>query len=333
MPRWLRIFLIVIATLSVVYFVGPKPPVPVYDHQLPVVPPAGPGLDSFVHHREAMHKLKPDNQARIVWYDTAFRKTPYSVVYLHGFSASQEEGNPVHRNFAKRYGCNLYLSRLDAHGIDTSAPLLTMTAEQLWKDAEEALSIGLAIGEKVIIIGTSTGGTLALRLAAKYPDKVFALINMSPNIEINDDLAFLANNPWGLQLARLVSGGDFRQGKDANPEEAKYWYNSYRLEAVVQLQNLLETTMTPETFAAVRQPVLTLYYYKDEEHQDQTVRVSAILRMNSGLGTPPGLKDALPMPEVGAHVMGCSLTSHDLPSVEKAIYAFAQDKLHLTPVQ
>jgi esterase/lipase len=290
-------------------------------------------LDSFVHHREAMHKLKPDNQARIVWYDTAFRKTPYSVVYLHGFSASQEEGNPVHRNFAKRYGCNLYLSRLDAHGIDTSAPLLTMTAEQLWKDAEEALSIGLAIGEKVIIIGTSTGGTLALRLAAKYPDKVFALINMSPNIEINDDLAFLANNPWGLQLARLVSGGDFRQGKDTNPEEAKYWYNSYRLEAVVQLQNLLETTMTPETFAAVRQPVLTLYYYKDEEHQDQTVRVSAILRMNTGLGTPPELKDALPMPDVGAHVMGCSLTSHDVPSVEKAIYAFAQDKLHLKPVQ
>ncbi|RFS26474.1 alpha/beta hydrolase [Chitinophaga silvatica] len=333
MPRWLRIFLIVIATLSVVYFLGPKPAAPVYDHQLPVVPSAGPELDSFVDHREAQHRLKPDNQARIVWYDTAYHKTPYSVVYLHGFSASQEEGNPVHRDFAGRFGCNLYLSRLDGHGIDTSDPLFTMTASGLWKDAEEALSIGRAIGEKVILISTSTGGTLALQLAAKYPGEVFALINMSPNIEINDNLAFLANDPWGLQLARLVSGGDFRKSSDSTPEEAKYWYNSYRLEAVVQLQNLLESTMTDETFAQVHQPVLNLYYYKDEEHQDKTVRVTAILCMNSKLGTPANLKDAVPMPNVGVHVMGCSLTSKDIPGVEKAIFNFAQDKLGLKPVQ
>lgn len=333
MRRWLRLSLIVIATVSVVYLLGPKPAEPVYEHGLPAVPAAGPALEAYIKHKEAAHRLKPDNEARIVWQDSGFHKTPYSVVYLHGFSASQEEGNPVHRNFATRYGCNLYLSRLDGHGIDTSDPLLHMTAAGLWKDAEEALSIGKALGNKVILMTTSTGGTLALKLAAAYPDDVYAMINMSPNIAINDNLAFLANNPWGLQLARTVSKGDFRRSSDKDPEVAKYWYNNYRLEAVVQLQNLLESSMVDETFKKVRQPVLNLYYYKDEAHQDKTVRVAAILEMEQQLGTPDSLKQAVAIPGAGSHVMGCALTGHDIPAVEKAIDDFVMNKLHMRPVR
>ncbi|MFY0254977.1 alpha/beta hydrolase [Chitinophaga sp. 30R24] len=332
MPRWLRIFLIVIAILTVVYFLGPKPAQPVYNHRLPIVPAAGQELEAYIQHKESQHRLKPDNEARIVWQDTNFHKTPYAVVYLHGFSASQEEGNPVHRNFARRFGCNLYLSRLDGHGIDTSDPLLHMTAAGLWQDAEEALSIGKALGDKVILMSTSTGGTLALQLAAAYPKDVYALINMSPNIAINDPLAFLANDSWGLQLARLVSGGDFRRTHDTDSRRAKYWYNNYRLEAVVQLENLLESTMTESTFEKVRQPVLNLYYYKDEAHQDKTVKVSAILSMEEQLGTPVPLKEALPVPGAGNHVMGCELTAHDLPTVERMISDFAVSRLQMQPI-
>lgn len=332
MRKFLRISLIVIATLVVVYFLGPHPAEPVFNHTLPPVPAAGPALDGYIENKEAKHHLKPNNEARIVWYDSAHRKTPYAVVYLHGFSASQEEGNPVHREFAKRFGCNLYLSRLDGHGIDTSDPLLNMTAAGLWEDAEEALSIGKALGDKVILVSTSTGGTLALQLAAKYPDDVYALINMSPNIAINDDLAFLANNPWGLQLARLVNKGNFRRGTDTDPERAKYWYNSYRLEAVVQLENLVEASMTDAIFRNVHQPALNLYYYKDETHQDPTVRVSAILHMQQELGTPESMKAAVPIPGAGVHVIGCSLTSHDVPAVQKAVNDFALKVLHMQPV-
>ena len=65
-------------------------------------------------------------------------KTEYAVVYLHGFSASQEEGDPVHYQFAQKFGCNLYLSRLYAHGIDTTEPLGNFTAEEVWNSAKEA---------------------------------------------------------------------------------------------------------------------------------------------------------------------------------------------------
>ncbi len=96
-------------------------------------------------------------------------------------------------------------------------------------------------------MSTSTGGTLALRLAAEYPDDVYALINMSPNIAINNGAAFILNNPWGLQIARKVTGGDTRV-TDADAESAKYWNKSYRVEAMVQLEELVETSATRDIF-------------------------------------------------------------------------------------
>jgi pimeloyl-ACP methyl ester carboxylesterase len=330
---WLRISLIVVSALVIVYYLGPRPATPKYDPLLPAVPQQSQALEQYIHAKESAHKLKPDNEARIVWDDSLHRKTPYSVVYLHGFSASQEEGDPVHRNFAKKYGCNLYLSRLDAHGLDTSEPLLTMTASGLWWDAKEALSIGKVLGEKVILVTCSTGGTLGLKLAATFPNDIFAVINMSPNIAINDDLAFLANNPWGLQIAQLVFDGKYRQGPPAKPEIDKYWYNKYRLEAVVELENLLESTMEPRLFHSIRQPVLNLYYFRDQANQDNTIRVSAILDMHKQLGTPAGLKEAVAIPNANAHVIGCKMTSADIPAVEKAIDAFAENKLGLVRVK
>ena len=127
------------------------------------------------------------------------------MVYLHGFSASQEEGDPVHVEFARAFGCNLYLSRLAGHGIDTIDAMINLTAEELWNSAKEAYAIGKQLGKKVIILATSTGGTLALKLAAEYPE-ITGLILLSPNIAINDPNAWLLNNPWGLQIARLIKG-------------------------------------------------------------------------------------------------------------------------------
>jgi pimeloyl-ACP methyl ester carboxylesterase len=331
--KWLRITLAVIAILAIVYWFGPEPAMPAYDKSLPAVPADAARLEQYIMARESRHRLKPDNEARIVWHDSLHRKTPYSVVYLHGFSASRKEGDPVAADFAARYGCNIFYTRLDGHGIDTSEPLLNMTAAGLWQDAREALSIGRALGDKVILIGTSTGGTLALKLAAEYPDKVYALINMSPNIAINDPLAFLANNPWGLQLARQVKGGLYNHtGGEGNPEISKYWNTTYRLEAVTELQNLLESTMTSSTFKKIRQPILNLYYYKDEAHQDPTVKVAAILEMEKELGTPVNRKAAVAIPGAGAHVLGSSLVSHDVPGVERAIFSFSEQVLKLKPL-
>jgi len=100
--KWFGIFLLV---LIIVYFLGPQPSTPTYNNQLPVVPSDAAQLEKYIANNESKHTLKPDNEARIVWCnDSTKEKTEYAVVYLHGFSASQEEGDPVHVNLQKNSG-------------------------------------------------------------------------------------------------------------------------------------------------------------------------------------------------------------------------------------
>lgn len=318
-----------IIILVVVYFVGPQPATPVWSPDMPVVPSEPAALDAYVASQESHHKVKPDNEARIVWYnDSTHARTPYALIYLHGFTASQEEGNAVHRRFAKEFGCNLYLARMADHGLDTTDAMLYFTPDRWWQSAREALAIGKAIGEKVIIMSTSTGGTMALMLAAHYPEDVYALINMSPNIAINNGAAFILNDPWGLQIARMVTGGNYRESQDT-PEVAKYWYSKYRIEATVQLEEMVESSMNKKTFSQVKQPCLTLYYYKNEQEQDPQVKVSAILNMMDKLATPPELKRAVAIPNAGGHVLGCDLVSKDVEGVYRAAEEFAIQILKL----
>lgn len=323
--RFIRISFPLLVLIAI-YFIGSKPQQPVYNLQMPVVPAEATALEAYIKSNEAKHVLKPDNEARIIWNDSTHQKTEYAVVYLHGFSASQKEGDPIHYRFAKAFGANLYLPRLSDHGVDTTETLLYFTADRFWESAKEALAIGKQLGNKVILLSTSTGGTVALKLAGDYPDDVFALVNMSPNIAINDDAAFLLNDPWGLQIARLVKSGDYNI-TGADSAAMKYWNKKYRLESLVQLEQLLETTMTEETFRRVKQPCLTLYYYKNEEEQDPQVKVSAMLTMHEQLGTPAELKQAIAIPTAGAHVMGGAMASKDVESVYAAIEQFAIEKL------
>lgn len=329
MKRILKYILVLIGLLTLVYFMGPQPTTPVYRSVLPEVPSDASALEQWIAAKEATQKVKPDNEANIVWVNDSLRnQTEYVLLYLHGFSASHEEGNPVHRNTAKRFGCNLFLARLADHGVDTIAPMYEFTAERLWNSTVEAYAIAKKLGKKVIVIGTSTGGTVALQLAATYPE-IAGLVLLSPNIRIFDPNSKLLNNPWGLQIAKWVIGRDYMLTKDQRPIYKKYWYSRYPLEPLPQLQELVETTMTPSTFAKIKQPTLLLYYYKDEAHQDKVVSVPAMLEMFEQLGTDDAFKQKKAMPNTGDHVIGSYIKSNDYQGVESEMSLFLNNTLKL----
>ncbi len=335
MSKRLIILSILIVVLAGIYFMGPEPDQPVWDPAKISVPTDPEALENYISANEAKHRLKPENEARIVWADSSRKKTEYSVVYIHGFSASQEEGDPVHEEFAKKFGCNLYLARMADHGIDTTEQLLYFTADRWWKSSREALAIGRALGDKVIIMSTSTGGTVALALAAEYPTEVFALINMSPLIALKDPLAWVGPLPWGLQIGRLVKGHYLSPSTTPGTDTAlfyRYWNRTYRLEAAIQLTEMVDSKMDKKTFEKVVAPSLTLYYFKNEEEQDPSVKVSAILEMQKQLGTADSLKVAIPIPNAGDHVLGSHVVSKDIESVNRAVRQFAIEKLHMKPV-
>jgi esterase/lipase len=317
--------LIILSTLvvgGVIYAFGPRPnSISTKEYKFDL-PDASQELEDLINQSElSTPGLKPDNQARIIWADTSKKEmTENAFLYLHGFSASQEEGDPVIQDIAKHFGGNLYLNRLISHGIDLGDETMSdFTAEKAIESVEKALAITQKLGKKVHIVGTSFGGALTLYLASKHPE-ISTITLYSPCIEIADPSAKLLDKPWGHQIAKLVKGENFNDITKVNEIQPKYWSMHYRLEAVVQLQNFLSTFMVPATFEEIEIPVFVGYYYKDEENQDKVVSVPAILKMYDALGSKN--KEKMAFPNTGNHVMASYVHSKDYQTVEKESIVF-----------
>jgi len=321
---------VILTVLVLSYFLGPKVEKPNLDKSLPEVRSNLAELEKWITERERKTpNLKPNNEARIIWYDSIPSKTPYSIVYLHGWSASSKEGDPMHIETAQRYGCNLFLSRLDGHGISGEDLMLDVTANTILASAKEAIAIAKQLGDKVIIMATSTGGTLALHLAGGDPD-IAALILYSPNIEIYDSNAKLLSGPWGLQLAKAVKKNNYHEF-EASDNKKQYWTTKYRVEALTQLQALVDNTMNEATFSQVTQPVFSGYFYKNDSIQDKVISVAAVRKMHEKLGTSNAEKRLVAFAEVDDHVLACDLTSKDLATVRKETNLFLEEILGIFP--
>ena len=290
-------------------------------------------LDDYIKNKEAkVVNIKPDNESRIVWADS-IRKTEYAVVYLHGFSASIWEGDAIHTEFAKRYGANLYLARQQDHGIDDRNTFKHLTPKNYMDSAKEAIAIGQQLGEKIIVMSCSTGGTHSLYLTAHNPEMVHAQIMYSPNIAIASSAIQLVTMPWGEHIADALMGEHIKSGSYGTPDRANFATTEYHTKGIIALEALIEQTMTPETFGKINSPYFVGYYYKNEEKQDPVVSVAAMLEMDKQTVTPANKKQLVPFANVNNHVI-CSLRqSEDIESVRKATYAYAEDVLGMRSLE
>ena len=328
MRKFLLGFLVLLILLVIIYFLGPKPERPKIDRSIPTIEMTLENVEEKIRTREsAIEDLRPNNDAEVVWYnDSLKQKTEYSLVYLHGFSASPMEGDPIHREFAKRYGCNMYLARLAGHGFATKESFKETTVEEIVDSAKEAIAIGKLLGEKVILMSTSTGGTLSFYLAAGNDD-IVGLINYSPNIDMAAAGASLLNKPWGLEIARWMMGSDYR-GFEATEEIQKYWTNLYRIEGVVTLKSMLDATMTDETFEQINQPTFIAYYYKNEEERDHVVSIPRMKEVMEQIKTPKEKKKIVAIAN-GTHCLSSSLWMKDLTEIRKLTFDFAEEMIGL----
>lgn len=258
--------------------------------------------------------IKLGNEAKIIWSQKYKEKqSPIAFVYLHGFGASNREGEPIMSLLSKKYNANVYMSRLKEHGLDRDDNFKYLTPENYVASAQEALKIGKTIGEKVILVSTSTGGTLSLKLASE-DTSIAGLIMYSPFIGLKNPAFAAILSPEGK--AGFIKSNGSEIIKQTRPEkEAKYWSTSYHIDGYEALIKMLVSNMTPQTFLKVKAPVFVGYYYKNEKEQDQVVSVPAILKMYDGLGTSIEKKIKRAFPEVGDHVIACDLKSNDWKSV------------------
>jgi esterase/lipase len=248
---------------------------------------AGSEPDDYLRRQESKVRgsvgITPGAEKRIVWSAAAGTRSEYVVIYLHGFSATRQEIAPVPEQVAKALGANLFETRLAGHGQERD-PMMGVRAEQWLEDGVEALAIGKALGDKLILMGTSTGATVALAMARSadfaYVD---SLILISPNFGPAAAGADMAIGPYGPQLTRFF-GGEYRQWQAANELQEKYWDTCYPTAAVVEMMRLvaLANTLTPEAEV----PRALLIY----SPQDDVVSVEKLL---TGFAALPAARKAI----------------------------------------
>ncbi len=305
----------VVAVLAVVFALGPRASVDVTLR--PVALPED--LDGYLARSEARFAdLRPGVEKTIVWADSSKAKTPVALVYLHGFSATRQETRPLCDTLAARLGANLFYTRLRGHGRSDDA-MAEASANDWLNDSYEALEIGRRLGEQVILLGTSTGATLAAWLATQpeAADGLLALVLLSPNFAPKDSNTQLLLWPWGTTLARLVVG-PYRQWEPYNDEQAKYWTTRYPSEVLVTMMGLVDLVDRAD-LGAIRAPVLVVY-----SPQDEVIDAGLIEARYPEIGSSP--RRLVPLDTVGDpsnHVLaGAILSPENTEPVAELVLEF-----------
>ncbi|MEM7270824.1 MAG: alpha/beta hydrolase [Pseudomonadota bacterium] len=225
----------------------------------------GDDLDAYLAAAEAdVPNLRPGAEKEIIWANTAAKQqTELAIVYIHGFSATKHEIRPVPDKVAAALGANLYYARLAGHGRDGDA-MAEPEAGDWWRDTGEALAIGRRLGRKVVVIGASTGVTMAtLALAdAEMSKDVIGMIGVAPNYRFKGAPLAVVTAPMARTIVPLLAGSE-RSWEPRNEEQGKWWTTTYPMVAVTTMGAAVKAAMEVN-YGALDQPALFIFSDKDE---------------------------------------------------------------------
>lgn len=305
-PAWqiLACVLVILAIASgVLLMVEPRMPAegfPVFDNAR-----LGSDIDAYLATEESRFgDLRPGAAKHVQWADPATKaKTPLAVVYIHGFSASAEEVRPLPDRVAAAMGANLFFTRLAGHG--RSGEAMGEAALEHWlSDYSEALAIGEAIGDRVIVVATSTGASLATLALSdpKIGPRVAAAIFLSPNYGVNSPGAFLLTTPIAPQLSRLLLGAT-RSFTPHNERHAAHWTVEYPTHALLPMAALVKLSVIAP-IEKIRTPVLFVH-----SSLDQVIRPDKVRDIAGRWGGPHEIVDVGSTGDPDNHVIAGDILS------------------------
>jgi esterase/lipase len=280
-----------------------------------------PDLDAWLRESEAaIRGITPGAEKTIVWAGEVGVKTAFSIIYIHGFTATRQEVAPVYDDVARTIGANLFYTRLAGHGLDGEA-LAAATLDDWVNDTREAYRIGERLGGRVIVAATSSGVPLALWLASQQviAPSVAALVLASANVKPADPGAELLLWPRPLRnivLAAFV--GAVRTVPTTSERDSRFWTKRYASRALV---TMMETVRLGRKVRLDEITVPSLWLYAAN---DDVVSIPEMKRYYQRIGSTK--KSLVELPHAAGHVLaGDIMSPASNDEMEQIVAAFLAD--------
>ena len=276
---------------------------------LPTYEMDAPGdLDAYLASREAVFDdIVPGTEKSIIWANKLGEPSDIAIVYIHGFSASAMELQPLPNQVAAALGANLFFTRLTGHGRGSKAMQNASVASWM-QDMAEALAIGRRIGRRTIIIATSTGGTLAAAAAldAVAMRNVAGIVFVAPNFGLQNKASVLLTWPFARHWVPLLVGA-MRHSSPRNPLHGRYWTTSYPTVALLPMAALVNQVVAADLASTT---VPALFYFSPN---DKVVRPEKTVWVAGRWGGPASVETAVlgPNDDPLAHIIAGNIVSPD----------------------
>ncbi len=237
------------------------------------VPELPADLEAHLRRAEAgVPDLRPGGGKRILRTGPQER-TPLAIGYLHGFTADPHEVEPLVSELSEALGAHAYFARLAGHGRAPEA-MADVRATDWMQDAAETVAVARRLGERVVLVGTSTGATLAV-WAALQPElarDVAALVLLSPNFGPADPRSGILLWPWGGLIARLVEGRE-RCFPTHGPLHERHWTECHPTSVLLPMMALV-AHVRGAPLERIRVPVLVAYSPEDRVVDPERIRAA-----------------------------------------------------------
>lgn len=240
-------------------------------------------LDEWLANREQqISGLKPGVEAGVLWAEKAGKQSPVSIVYLPGYTATRGELSPAVERIAQTLGANLFFCRPSGQGMGIEGHQ-NVTMNDWVEDGLEALEIGRRLGQKVVVVATSTGATLACWLTlGPAASRVAATILVSPNLTLKNRGSELLLWP-GKELWLALFAGRQVTMQPQNELHSRFWdlnHNSHSLIPMMRLVHLARRCR----FCLWPTPVLVVFD-PDDTVVDEKVTVRLFSQAPAALAT------------------------------------------------
>ncbi len=210
----------------------------------------------------AFDDITPGVEKQVIWAGQQETRTPWSILYVHGFSATAQEIRPVPDDVAKALGANLVFTRLTGHG--RSGEAMAEGSVPAWMgDMAEGLAAARATGDRVLVISTSTGATLAAAAAVDTAlmQDVGGIVMVSPNFGVQNPAGPLLAWPAARYWLPLLAGTT-REFTPENAGHARFWTTKYPSVAALPMGVLIKAV---DALDLSTTPVPALFIFSDDD--------------------------------------------------------------------